>query len=99
MVRRSATLRHDDAAVRFAAARGGFGNLNNPEVTDAETMIVGTIQMLLARREDKPRDIPVQLDSDLQADLDLDSLELAEVSALLEDEFGRDPYSEGITPR
>lgn len=30
--------------------------------------------------------------------LELDSLETAELSALLEDEFGRDPFSEGDMP-
>ena len=53
--------------------------------------------MLLRRREDRPS--TVTLEADLQQDLDLDSLELAELSVLLEDNLGRDPYSEGIVPR
>ena len=47
------------------------------------------------RGEDPPE---IELGSRLGADLDLDSLELAELSAMLEDEFGRDPYSVGIVP-
>ena len=53
--------------------------------------------MLLERREDSIATIT--LESDLQEDLDLDSLELAELSVLLEDNLGRDPYSEGVVPR
>jgi acyl carrier protein len=40
----------------------------------------------------------VTIDAHLHDDLDLDSLELAELSVLLEDNLGRDPYTEGIVP-
>ena len=67
-----------------------------PPMPDPETLIVDTIRTLLARRDG---DIPVTLDSNLHADLDLDSLELAELSAILEDDLGRDPYTAGVVPR
>jgi acyl carrier protein len=37
--------------------------------------------------------------ADLYDDLHFDSLEVAELSATLEDDLGRDPYSEGLVPR
>ena len=64
---------------------------------DAETIVLNAIQSLLDRRENAG--IVVGPDSNLQADLDLDSLELAEFSVMLEDDLGRDPYTEGIVPR
>jgi acyl carrier protein len=66
-------------------------------VPDAETTITDAIRVLLARRHQDHVD--VTLASDLYDDLELDSLEIAEFSAVLEDDLGRDPYSEGIVPR
>ena len=57
--------------------------------------VVDAVQRLLSR---KNIDTPVTLDSEL-SELGLESLDLAELSAILEDELGRDPYSEGILPR
>jgi acyl carrier protein len=37
--------------------------------------------------------------SKLSGDLGMDSLELAELSAVLEDELGSDPFSNGLLPR
>lgn len=65
-------------------------------MADAERVIVDTIRALITRRGAVPPEISP--DSVIGADLDLDSLELAELSAALEDELGRDPYSEGIVP-
>ena len=65
-----------------------------PEASEA---VVGAIRALLRRR--KKDHLPVELDSDLYDDLTLDSLEVAELSAILEDDLGRDPYSEGESPR
>ncbi len=46
------------------------------------------------------KDKAVQLDTSLYAEgIGLDSLETAELSAILEDELGRDPFSEGQTPQ
>lgn len=59
-------------------------------------MIVATIGTLLARRG--ASGLTITPESKLTADLGMDSLELAELSAVLEDEFGHDPYSEGIVP-
>lgn len=63
---------------------------------EAEQTIVGIIRRLLALRG--ATEVEVTRDSNLTADLDLDSLELAELSAALEDNLGRDPYSEGLVP-
>lgn len=44
--------------------------------------------------------VEVGLDSVLHGEdgLELDSLQTAELSAMLEDEFGTDPFSEGVMP-
>ena len=63
---------------------------------DAERTVFDTIHELLERRG--AHDVQVTAESKLTADLELDSLELAELSAVLEDELGHDPYSEGIVP-
>jgi acyl carrier protein len=62
----------------------------------AETIIRETIQKLLDQRG--AGGLEIQPASKLTADLGLDSLELAELSAVLEDEIGYDPFSEGIVP-
>ena len=71
--------------------------MNIPQVQDPETTIFKAIRTLLQRREHAA--VTVTPASDLQADLELDSLELAEFSVMLEDALGRDPYTEGIVPR
>jgi acyl carrier protein len=63
---------------------------------DPKELTIDVINSLLARLEDA--DVAVSLDSNLQADLDLDSLELAELSATLEDDLGTDPFSTGEFP-
>jgi acyl carrier protein len=62
----------------------------------AETIIRDTIRTLLDQRG--ASGIEIRPESKLTADLGLDSLELAELSAVLEDEIGHDPFSEGIVP-
>lgn len=59
--------------------------------------ITEIIRELIRKRGDEP---PETIDdtATLGGDLDLDSLELAELSAALEDSFGRDPYTEGLVP-
>ena len=63
---------------------------------DAEETVVKTIRGLLRRRK---ATVEVDANADLYEDLGLDSLELAELSAKLETDLGRDPYSDGQTPR
>ena len=63
---------------------------------DAEKTIIATIQGLLERRGDGS--IEVKASSTLSEELGLDSLELAELSAALEDDLGSDPYTEGQLP-
>jgi acyl carrier protein len=62
----------------------------------AENIIRATITTLLEQRG--AGGIEVNSESTLTGDLGLDSLELAELSAVLEDEIGYDPFSEGIVP-
>lgn len=66
-------------------------------MADAEKTVVKAIKGLLRRK--KGVDAEFVLDADLYDDLELDSLEVAELSAVLEDDLGTDPYSEGETPR
>lgn len=48
----------------------------------------------------KKRELDADLDTPLYADgIELDSLETAEFSALLEDEFGTDPFSADAMPQ
>jgi acyl carrier protein len=57
-----------------------------------------TVISSLLERADKPA-ADITLDSQIHGDgLGLDSLESAELSALLEDEFGSDPFSAGLMP-
>ena len=63
---------------------------------DAEKTIVDSITMLVERRGETGFEIKPS--STLSEELGLDSLELAELSAALEDDLGRDPYSEGLIP-
>ncbi|CAN5671420.1 hypothetical protein BH20ACT2_BH20ACT2_23340 [soil metagenome] len=65
-------------------------------MADAKDVVVKSIRSLLKRRK---TDVEVELDSGLYDDLQLDSLEVAELSAVLEDDLGSDPYSEGEAPR
>ena len=64
---------------------------------DAQETVLEALRTLLRRRDDGH--IAVGLESDIFDDLGLDSLEVAEFSAMLEDDLGTDPYSAGIVPR
>jgi len=63
---------------------------------DVASTILEAIQTVLTRRG--ASGLTVSPASKLTADLEFDSLELAELSSILEDDLGRDPYSEGIVP-
>ena len=62
----------------------------------AEKTIYEVMNGLLERREDGAPTFTA--DSRFFEDLDMDSLEVAELSAALEDELGSDPFSEGLLP-
>jgi acyl carrier protein len=66
------------------------------EAQDAQKTILDTIQALIERRDEV--DVQPTPESHLFEDLGLDSLEVAELSAALEDELGHDPFSEGLVP-
>lgn len=77
--------------------RLGGGRLSQTDSkVSVENVVVATLRELLGRRgADGALVVPA---ANLLTDLALDSLELAEMSATLEDEFGRDPFSEGTLP-
>jgi acyl carrier protein len=66
-------------------------------MANAENVVVGALRSMLKRRKFSGQEITV--DAELYGDLGLDSLEVAELSAVLEDELGSDPYTEGQMPR
>jgi acyl carrier protein len=64
---------------------------------DAENKVERTIRSFLTRAKKKDRGI--DLDTSLYAEgIGLDSLETAELSAVLEDELGSDPFTDGEMP-
>ena len=66
-------------------------------MTDFQGSILSIVTTLL-ERSDKG-DVTVALDTAIHGDgLGLDSLETAELSAMLEDEFGTDPFGAGLMP-
>jgi acyl carrier protein len=66
-------------------------------IEDPERTVRDAVQLVLDRKGSSAG--PVAANSRLAEDLELDSLDLAELSAALEDELGHDPYSAGIVPR
>jgi acyl carrier protein len=66
-------------------------------MSDVQGTIVTVIEQLLERSN--KADVQVSLDSAIHGEgLGLDSLETAELSAVLEDEFGSDPFGAGLMP-
>ena len=63
----------------------------------ADDVIFGAVRDLVRRKHGEDRDVGA--DSDLFDDLELDSLDVAELSARLEEQLGTDPYTEGDSPR
>jgi acyl carrier protein len=68
---------------------------------DVKGYVVEDIRSLLARREaDAQKDHEVDDPTPLFGEgLALDSMEVAELSVLLETRFGRDPFTDGIIPQ
>ena len=67
-------------------------------MADAEKTVVKALKGVLKRKK-KTNDVDIDLTADLYDDLELDSLDVAELSAVLEDDLGHDPYSDGQLPR
>lgn len=65
-------------------------------MADVQDTVLKTLQKILRAGR---KDVDVRLDATLYDDLTLDSLDIAELSAALEDDLGRDPFSEGFEPR
>jgi acyl carrier protein len=72
-------------------------------MADAEKTVVKALKGVLKRRNKaNGSDVVVgdiDVNADLYEDLELDSLDVAELSAVLEDDLGHDPYSDGQLPR
>lgn len=66
-------------------------------MSDVQGKVLEVISLLLERAD--KAGVDVTLESQLHGEgLGLDSLESAELSAVLEDEFGTDPFSSGLMP-
>ena len=66
-------------------------------MSEAEKSVLKALKAVMRTR--KKKIVDVTLDSDLYDDLKLDSLDVAELSVVLEDDLGSDPYSEGAEPK
>ncbi len=66
-------------------------------MADAEKSVLKALTSVMRSRKKKVVDL--SLDSNLYDDLKLDSLDVAELSVVLEDDLGSDPYSEGAEPK
>jgi acyl carrier protein len=66
-------------------------------MSEVQDKVISVISLLLERADKSG--VEVTPTSQLHGDgLGLDSLESAELSAVLEDEFGTDPFSAGLMP-
>jgi acyl carrier protein len=65
---------------------------------DVFATVMHLIESIIARRPETDIHAPVHPDSHLFDDLELDSLEVGELSSELEEIFGRDPFSDGVVP-
>lgn len=66
-------------------------------MADPKNDAASTVRSFVARV--KKRKKGVELDVSLYSEgIGLDSLDVAELSAVLEDEFGKDPFSNGLMP-
>lgn len=66
------------------------------KTTEEAQVILTMLQEQLGRRGTNA--VTVSPQARLMEDLEMDSLEMAELSAELEDKIGRDPFSQGIIP-
>lgn len=66
------------------------------DIKTAENIVFETLLALVRARGGDG--IVVRPESRFNQDLGLDSLDLAELSAVLEEELGRDPFSAGFLP-
>ena len=70
--------------------------MTTAETKTPESVIVATIEELIKRRGGEA--IAVKPESNLMADLEMDSLEIAELAGVLSDELGSEPFSAGDFP-
>ncbi|MGH2795987.1 MAG: acyl carrier protein [Actinomycetota bacterium] len=63
---------------------------------DPQQVVTESIRWLMERKD---LDGEITPESSIYEDLGLDSLDVAELSAMLEDNLGKDPYNEGLNPR
>lgn len=62
---------------------------------DTEQTVFDAIRRLMRRKQIEAE---VSIDANIYDDLGLDSLDVAELSAILEDHLGSDPYNAGLNP-
>lgn len=86
----------DDSGQFGRSPRTKLSSMMTTQSPGAEKTILDVIRELLARRG--AVGIEIRHESKLAEELGLDSLELSELSAALEDDLGRDPYTEGLVP-
>jgi acyl carrier protein len=65
----------------------------------ARSIVLDAIRTIVARRAQIDLHVGIAPESDLFDDLELDSLEVLELSGILEEAFGSDPFTDGIAPR
>jgi acyl carrier protein len=70
--------------------------MSTAETTTAQDRILETIQDLVKRRGGDAA--TVKPEASLMGDLEMDSLEIAELAGVLSDEFGSEPFSDGDFP-
>ena len=63
---------------------------------DVKQAVFEALRWLMDRKQIEAE---IALDSAVIDDLGLDSLDVAELSAILEDKLGKDPYNEGLNPQ
>jgi acyl carrier protein len=66
-------------------------------VPEPEDVVRETVHEILARRGADA--VALTPGTHLFDDLEMDSLEVAELSVVLEETLGRDPYTEGLVPQ
>jgi acyl carrier protein len=63
---------------------------------DPQQAVLEALGWLMQRKQIEAE---ITLEAAIIDDLGLDSLDVAELSAILEDNLGKDPYNEGLNPR
>jgi acyl carrier protein len=63
------------------------------------SIVLDAIRAIVSRRSDADLHVEIESESDLFDDLELDSLEVLELSGILEETYGSDPFTQDQAPR